>query len=111
MLKKVMVVSVINQLFLPCDALGGFGRRSYGSSKEVKGYSDPGPAKHFSDSSLELPAQNSTRRGLGVSAWGLVIIIVALILAGMGFYYFSICYPIMCKKTRKYDMIGHPTVA
>lgn len=106
-----MVVSVINLLFSPCDALGGFGRRSYGNSKQVKGYSAPGQAKTLAGTSSGLPAQNATRRGLGVSAWGLVTIIVTLILAGMGFYYFSICYPIMCKKTRKYDMIGLPSVA
>lgn len=100
-----MVVSVINQLFSPCEALSDFGGRSYGSSREVQRSSET-----IAGTSGQ-PEQNSTRRGLGVSAWGIVIIIVTLILAGVGLYYFTICYPIMCKKTRKYDMIRVPTVA
>lgn len=105
-----MNVSVINQLLSTCEGLGGSGRRSYGSTKDVKEYTAPGKVTSFAGTSSGLPAQNSTRKGLGVSAWGLIIIIITLILAGMGFYYFTICYPIMCKRTRKYDMIGLPTV-
>lgn len=93
----------------PCTALRGYGTRGYGNSKDG-GYKDPGKPKTLAGTSLGLPAQNATRRGLGISAWGIVTVIIMLILAGMGFYYFAMCYPILCKKTRKYDMIGLPTV-
>lgn len=52
--------------------------------------------------------QNTIRKGLGISAWGLITLIVCLILVVTGMYYFSICYPILCKKSGKYDMIGLP---
>lgn len=93
-------------LFSPCSGLRGFGNRGYG--KDSKGYKDPGKPKTLAGTSSGLPSQNATRRGLGISAWGIVTVIVTLILAGMGFYYFSMCYPILCKKSRKYDMIGLP---
>ncbi|KAJ8736610.1 hypothetical protein PYW08_007266 [Mythimna loreyi] len=55
--------------------------------------------------------QHTTRRGLGISAWGIIILIVALILFGMGVYYFSICYDICRSNTNKYDKMGMPTMA
>lgn len=44
-------------------------------------------------------------RGVGISAWGLVFLILSLILIGVSAYYFMIFYPILCKKERKYDRI------
>ncbi|CAG4983925.1 unnamed protein product [Colias eurytheme] len=52
------------------------------------------------------PSPSPAKRGLGISAWGLITVIISIILAMAGMYYFSICYPVMCKKSRKYDMIG-----
>ncbi|KAJ8735301.1 hypothetical protein PYW07_006921 [Mythimna separata] len=57
------------------------------------------------------PPTHSTRRGLGISAWGIVVLIVALILLGMGVYYFSICYEICRPNKNKYDKMGMPTMA
>lgn len=44
-------------------------------------------------------------RGLGISAWGLVAVILSLILGGIFVYYAVLFYPILCKKQRKYDMM------
>ncbi|KAI5632441.1 hypothetical protein NE865_14834 [Phthorimaea operculella] len=106
-IRLALILLVINQVFTPCEALRGYGNRGYGKEK---GYNAPDPAKPktLGGTSPGIPNQSPTRRGLGVSAWGIVAIIITLILSGMGFYYFSICYPILCKKSRKYDMIGLP---
>lgn len=49
-------------------------------------------------------------KGAGISAWGLVFLILSLILLGVFAYYFIIFYPILCKKERKYDRIELATV-
>lgn len=105
----IRIVPVLNQLLSPADAFGGQGRgySSYGT----RGYKDPGKPKSFVGNSAGLPSQNTTRKGLGISAWGIVIVIVALILAGMGFYYFSICYNVCQPSKNKYDKMGMPTMA
>jgi hypothetical protein len=101
---------------LPSTALGSSRGSFYGSGGKItggkynRGKQELSP-KTFVGTSSGIPAQNTTRRGLGISAWGIVALVVTMILSGMGFYYFSICYPILCKKQRKYDMIGLPTVA
>jgi hypothetical protein len=43
--------------------------------------------------------------GGGLGAWGYVAIILTLIGVGAGIYYFSLFYPILCKKERKYDVM------
>lgn len=49
-------------------------------------------------------------KGTGLSAWGLIILIVCAILIGVGVYYVVIFYPLLCKKERKYDRIELTTV-
>lgn len=101
---------------MPCLALGSYrGYSSYGSGKyNSRPYKEANSKNTYlggSTSSAGIPSQPATRRGLGISAWGIVALIVSLILAGMGFYYFAMCYPILCKRERKYDMMGLPSVA
>lgn len=50
-------------------------------------------------------SQPKTTRGLGISAWGLVVLIVSMILLGVAAYYMALFYPILCRKERKYDRI------
>ncbi|CAK1601672.1 unnamed protein product [Parnassius mnemosyne] len=100
-----LAILVLN-LILPCDGLRGYGNRGYhGERYGSKGYNDP-PPKTYAGASTGIPGQSSTRRGLGLSAWGIVTLVVSFILAVVGLYYFSICYPVICQKNRKYDMIG-----
>lgn len=97
-LRLTLLLLTLNVL-LSCEAYSTYG----GSGK----YDGGKPAKNpmFSQgTSTGVPGQ-AARRGLGVSAWGIVVIILGVILGGMGFYYFSMCYPILCKKERNYDMI------
>lgn len=49
-------------------------------------------------------------KGIGISAWGLVFLILSIILIGVFAYYFMIFYPILCKRERKYDRIELTTV-
>ncbi|CAH2102918.1 unnamed protein product [Euphydryas editha] len=98
---------VINLAITSCE---GFGR-GYGSKYQSRGYKESAQPKTSANAASALPDQGPTRRGLGLSAWGIVIVIVSLILAIVGMYYFSICYPIICQKNRKYDMIGLTSVA
>lgn len=104
------VFLVLNQLVTPADAWGS--RNTYSNERGVYNsgheYNNP---KNLAGNDPGLPSQSAPRRGLGISAWGIVLVVVALILAGMGFYYFSICYDI-CQPTKsKYDKMGLPTMA
>lgn len=49
------------------------------------------------------PKANYTRSGM--SAWGIIAIILLCILLGMGTYYGVLCYPIVCKNERMYDIM------
>lgn len=46
-----------------------------------------------------------SRTGSGISAWGLITIIMLIIVIGMGGYYGIICYPLICKEERNYDIM------
>lgn len=41
----------------------------------------------------------------GLSAWGLITIIMLVIGVGMAGYYGIICYPLICKEERNYDIM------
>lgn len=43
--------------------------------------------------------------GSGLSAWGLITIIMLIIVIGMGGYYGILCYPLICKEERNYDIM------
>ncbi|KOB68628.1 putative dipeptidyl peptidase IV [Operophtera brumata] len=89
-----LVLLVMNQLSTPCAALRS---KSYG--KYDSGYNNPSNPKTLAGTSSGLPAQNTTRRGLG-----------------MALYYFSVCYP-MCQgysPSNRYDKMPKmalPTMA
>ncbi|XP_031627279.1 uncharacterized protein LOC116343396 [Contarinia nasturtii] len=48
---------------------------------------------------------NPRTTGSGLSAWGLITIIMLIIVVGMGGYYGIICYPLICKEERNYDIM------
>lgn len=50
-------------------------------------------------------AKNLPRTGSGLSAWGLITIIMLIIVIGMGGYYGILCYPLICKEERNYDIM------
>ncbi|GFG40845.1 hypothetical protein Cfor_05344, partial [Coptotermes formosanus] len=53
--------------------------------------------------SASVPTGKAAGGGLG--AWGYMAIILTLIGVGVGIYYFTLFYPIVCKKERKYDVM------
>nr|XP_026497115.1 uncharacterized protein LOC113401415 [Vanessa tameamea] len=95
---------VLSLVLTSCE---GF-RRGYNTKYQNKAKENVQPKSLVGSA---LPNQGPVRRGLGISAWGIVTVIVSLVLAIAGLYYFSICYPIICQKNKKYDMIGLTSVA
>ncbi|XP_075992635.1 uncharacterized protein LOC142987627 [Anticarsia gemmatalis] len=99
-----LALLVLNALFTPADAWGSYRNPN-------KGYQDPAKPKTFAGDSAGIPSQNTTRKGLGISAWGIVFAVVGLILVIMGLYYVSICYSVCQPTKNKYDKMGLPTMA
>ncbi|XP_075210884.1 uncharacterized protein LOC142318206 isoform X2 [Lycorma delicatula] len=56
------------------------------------------------------PASSSSSRGLGISAWGIIAVILTAVIGGIAAYYVALFYPIVCKKERKYDIMELTTV-
>lgn len=52
-----------------------------------------------------LNNKNQPRTGPAISAWGLITIIMLIIVIGMGGYYGILCYPLICKEERNYDIM------
>lgn len=75
--------------------LGGSNGNYAGSAKA--------PASESASRSGKVEAK--TNRGLGISAWGIIGIIVGAILLTTAGYYAFVLYPYLCKKQRSYDMI------
>ncbi|CAH2049986.1 unnamed protein product, partial [Iphiclides podalirius] len=67
LIRLSLVLLILNQL-LPCNGLKGYGR-GYGGKYGSKGYKDP-QSKTFAGTSPGIAGQSTTRRGLGLSAWG-----------------------------------------
>lgn len=58
-----------------------------------------------------LNDKNLPRIGTGISAWGLITIIMLIIIIGMGGYYGILCYPLICKEERNYDIMDAASTA
>lgn len=95
-------------MLTPCGAWGSYG--GGGGGKGNKGQAKPSIFTAVGGGSPIIPELDPPSRGLGISAWGIVILIVSLFLAGMGFYYFSMCYPAFCLKREKYGIMGSSSV-
>lgn len=79
----------------PAVAANGSGRRS----GQLMGAAEP-------PNTVEQPkAQDKKSSGPAMSAWGIIAVIMTLCLSLMGVYYFTLFYPILCKKERKYDVM------
>lgn len=53
-----------------------------------------------------LPRPSSS----GLSAWGLITIIMLIIIIGMGGYYGVLCYPLICREERNYDIMDAASI-
>lgn len=58
-------------------------------------------ANEMESTRAKIPSGGSS----GLSAWGIIIIIMFIIMIGMGGYYGFICYPLICKQERNYDIM------
>ncbi|XP_055599521.1 uncharacterized protein LOC129748956 [Uranotaenia lowii] len=50
--------------------------------------------------------ETSTPKPKRISAWGIISIVMFVIMIGAGAYWGSICYPLLCKKERNYNMMN-----
>jgi hypothetical protein len=50
-------------------------------------------------------ASTGKSSGSGLGAWGYMAIFFTLTGIGVGIYYFTLFYPILCKKERRYDVM------
>lgn len=57
------------------------------------------------DQTQPMNKSSFSRSGSGLSAWGLITIIMLIIIIGMGGYYGILCYPLICKEERNYDIM------
>ena len=86
----------------PAVAANGSGRYRSASSSYMGGAGEPPKA---TDQTKASPPQDKKSSGPAMSAWGIIAIILTLCLSLMGIYYFTLFYPILCKKERKYDVM------
>lgn len=94
---------------------GVFNARSNSWSSTVYQTSSGRQYNNYKTNDQEMVAQNESpgitrsksysTAGSGLSAWGLITIIMVIIGIGMGAYYGTICYPLICKEERNYDLM------
>lgn len=119
---------VLNAVLTSVEARDHYNTRERNDGASDTGYQNPIDPKYLPKFKFIFLDDNANNKGLGISAWGIVILVVALILAGMGLYYCSICFSIcqtscqsnicqtssqsnICQTKSKYDKMGMPTLA
>lgn len=85
-----------------------YGNYNFNTNPNVNGNSRTGRNSYVNQN--DLPQSAATKNiprttGAGISAWGLITIIMLIIVIGMGGYYGIICYPLICKEERNYDIM------
>lgn len=72
-----------------------------GSMARTKNFGSAGQQQQ--EQSTQKPAYNGRS---GISAWGIITLILLVILLGMGGYYGIICYPLICREnSRSYNIM------
>lgn len=86
-----------------------YGNYNYNTKQNVN--SNVGNRQNAYVNQMDQPQTGATtnkllpRSGSGISAWGLITIIMLIIVIGMGGYYGILCYPLICKEERNYDIM------
>lgn len=70
-----------------------------------RGYEETTQAPKKNNINNNVAAKPKVRAGVGLSAWGIIGIVLAIIFAAVGLYYVILFYPILCKEERKYNVI------
>jgi len=81
---------------------------SYKSDSQKPVYNGLGYANgdyHMKQATVAKPAEATSRRGIGLSAWGIIAVLAGGVFLCTGAYYAVLFYPILCKKERKYDIM------
>uniref|UniRef100_A0A1B6D905 Uncharacterized protein n=1 Tax=Clastoptera arizonana TaxID=38151 RepID=A0A1B6D905_9HEMI len=124
-LSKEVLVLLMCLLSSEVFTLGGVGGRGGLSSRVLT--SKTGNTQRSAFTGLDYPSgsvgynqspeaakqvhkQSKSHRGIGISAWALVGVILTFIIGGTAVYYFILFYPIVCKKQRKYDIMEMSSV-
>lgn len=108
LIRVSLTLLVLNQVLTPAAALRSYKGDLSNERSEMKSFRNQQSAP-YNVMSATIP-NKPPKRGLGISAWGIIMVILGMIFAGLGVYYFSMCYPILCKKERKYNIIEVATV-
>ncbi|XP_055296466.1 uncharacterized protein LOC129565517 isoform X2 [Sitodiplosis mosellana] len=83
---------------------------NYNYNTNVNSNSNIGNRRNSYVNQIDQPQTGTTNKNFprtssGLSAWGLITIIMLIIVIGMGGYYGIICYPLICKEERNYDIM------
>ena len=86
---------------------GVYGRNTQQQSEYYSVRDQPQAQHLFGKSSISTTTKPNlaavqTTRTSGLSAWGIISLIIFVILVGMAGYYGILCYPIVCKPERHY---------
>ncbi|XP_046745874.1 uncharacterized protein LOC124411058 [Diprion similis] len=113
--KYAILVAAVLLLIHDADAAFPFGSGGRSTSSGVRQYRSNG--NYYGDlgsTGRDAAARSSeqgkrdsdlAKGGKGLSAWGIIAIVVGVILVGTGGYYAFVFYPYICKRERSYDMI------
>jgi hypothetical protein len=88
------------------------GNRSSSIKSQSRQYSLLGLGNEY-DVGVRKNKTNVTKSlgsGRGISAWGLIFVILLIIMIGVVAYYTFFCFPFMCSKERKYNIMSSNTV-
>ncbi|XP_055632827.1 uncharacterized protein LOC129773253 [Toxorhynchites rutilus septentrionalis] len=97
---------------------GGSGTGTSSSRMSAQRYYMPSGLGNPSDSTSRYgsttPSQQRsvvTPKTSRISAWGIISIVMFVIMIGAGAYWGFICYPVLCKKERNYNMMMNMSTA
>ncbi|KAG4072475.1 hypothetical protein HA402_004407 [Bradysia odoriphaga] len=77
------------------------GDNKYASYNGVGAQNGRSTSEHLQHNNNSKPTYTRS----GMSAWTIIALILLVILLGMGAYYGMLCYPIICKHERMYDIM------
>lgn len=87
-------------------AAGNAGQYNYNYNTQSNGARRNGYINQMDQPQADaLNNKSQPRTGPTISAWGLITIIMLIIVIGMGGYYGILCYPLICKEERNYDIM------
>lgn len=81
------------------------GRNFGGRQHYFPGQTIPNSRAKGGELNTENKQPTNSSKSTGIGAWGIILLIVSGIVLIAGTYYMALCYPLLCKKERNYDII------